>query len=240
MYPRGVIYQFGVSKRRGVISIKAPLGVRVAYFLFRGLGAGFIGFAVMAFVFTFGPPIKEELNYQLVKKDDLDYLEQLKFAQAQKTSDIQEEAKALGLDSYFSLYIPKLEAKAKIISNVDPTAKEEYLSSLQKGVAHARGTHFPGQGSLIYLFAHSTDSPVNFTRYNAVFYLLSKLEQGDIVTVYFADKKYVYRVSDKVLAKAEDTSWLTKEYGEEVLVLQTCDPPGTTWNRLLVIAKPIP
>jgi len=79
---------------------------------------------------------------------------------------------------------------------------------------------------------------VNFARYNAVFYLLKKLENGDSILIFFADKKYEYEVVGKVTTTPTDTSWLVPKVGEEELVLMTCDPPGTTWRRLLVIAQP--
>jgi LPXTG-site transpeptidase (sortase) family protein len=77
-----------------------------------------------------------------------------------------------------------------------------------------------------------------------VFYLLGKLEAGDSVIVFFADKKYVYEVTGKKSVSADDTSWLDindpgSEGSGEELLLQTCDPPGTTWRRLIVVAKPI-
>jgi len=80
---------------------------------------------------------------------------------------------------------------------------------------------------------------VNINRYNAIFYLLRKLEKGDRVIVYFMGKEHVYVVTEKVITKAEDTSWLADDGSGERLVLQTCDPPGTSWNRLLVIARPV-
>ncbi|MEK7526510.1 MAG: sortase [Patescibacteria group bacterium] len=236
MYPRGIIYQKGISKRHGVIIVRAPLIVRMTYGFLRGIGAGLIGFVIIALVFTFGPIVKEETSYLLLK-DEKQILEQLETTKALETSQIQEEAQRLGLDSHYSLYIPKINAKSKIIANVDVNSTTDYQAALKEGVAHARGTYFPGQGKLIYLFAHSTDSPLNFARYNAVFYMVRKLDEGDRVTIYFADQKYEYQVTQKVITNPADVSWLTKGYTEETLVLQTCDPPGTTWNRLLVLAK---
>ena len=58
----------------------------------------------------------------------------------------------------------------------------------------------------------------------------------DRIVLYFLDKKYVYEIQSKATAEASDTSWLTKNFGTEVVILQTCDPPGTTLRRLLIIA----
>lgn len=149
---------------------------------------------------------------------------------------VRDEAAAHGLSAYFSIFIPKIDAKANVIANVSTTNETEFDSALMQGVAHAKGTYFPGQGKNMFLFAHSTDSPFNFTRYNAVFYLLYHLTPGDQIVLYFLDKKYIYQVRSTVVADPADTSWLYKDFGTESLILQTCDPPGTTLHRLLVIA----
>jgi sortase A len=161
----------------------------------------------------------------------------INLAEAQEITRVQQEADSWKVNSYFSIVIPKIAASANITANVDPSIKEEYLQSLKKGVAHAKGTYFPGQGENIFLFSHSTDSALNIARYNAVFYLLRKLEEGDKIIIFFADKRFEYEVAAKFTAESSDTSWLTEESDGEKLLLMTCDPPGTTWRRLIVSAK---
>lgn len=147
------------------------------------------------------------------------------------------EATALGLDARYSIYVPKINAKSKIIENVDMENQKEYLDALKKGVAHGKGTYFPGQGGNIFLFSHSVSAPEYIKAYNAVFYDLKNLEKGDEIIIYFSGKKYIYGVSEEVITSPSDVSFLTKDYVGEALILQTCDPPGTTLRRLLVIAK---
>ncbi len=146
------------------------------------------------------------------------------------------EATALGLDARYSIYVPKINAKSTVIENVDLEKESEYLAALKKGVAHGKGTNFPGQGGNIFLFSHSVSAPEYIKTYNAVFYDLKNLEVGDEIIIYFSGAKYVYKVTEKVTASSSDVSFLTKDYGRETLILQTCDPPGTTLRRLLVIA----
>lgn len=137
----------------------------------------------------------------------------------------------------FGIVIEKINANAKVVANVDPSNEGEYLNALAKGVAHAKGTVFPGQKGNIYLFSHSTDAPWNIVRYNAIFYLLGKLEPGDRVIMFYQGRRYDYIVFDKIVASPEETRYLTDTYNESVLTLQTCDPPGTLANRLIVRAK---
>ena len=137
----------------------------------------------------------------------------------------------------FGIVIEKINANAKVIADVDPTDQNAYTQALALGVAHAKGTSFPPQAGNIYLFSHSTDAPWNIVRYNAIFYLLNKLENGDRVILFYKGRRYDYIVFDKTITFASDVRYLTQSYAQSVLTLQTCDPPGTIINRLVVRAK---
>lgn len=143
-------------------------------------------------------------------------------------------------DPRFSIIIPKLGATAKIWPNVDPLNEKEFLPKLQDGVAHAKGSVFPGMQGNIYLFAHSTDNFWNVGRYNAIFYLLKELQKGDKISIYFEDTRYNFVVDHSVIKDPNDVDFLIHSQipGKEQLILQTCWPPGTTWKRLFVVATP--
>lgn len=139
-------------------------------------------------------------------------------------------------DPNFSIVIPKIGANARIIPQVDPSNDKIYLDALKKGVAQAAGTAFPGEGGHIFLFAHSTDYFWNVSTYNAVFYLLSKLENGDEINLFYLGQRYVYRVIGSEVVDPTQVQYLTRKTNREFLTLQTCWPPGTTLQRLLVFA----
>ena len=241
MFPKGTVYQSDKFEPRGSRIISLPLKKKILYHLVSKLGAGVVAFMVISFLFTVWPVVKEELNYDLdlEKTKSLGQPDYTALADAEKVIQIQKEANFYGVNSYFSIVIPKINATANIIANVDAGNRREYVEALSNGVAHAKGTYFPGQGKNIFLFSHSTDSPLNVARYNAVFFLLRKLEAGDKIIVYFADRRYEYEVVEKRITNPKDTSALTTETSEESLILMTCDPPGTTWRRLLIVAKPV-
>lgn len=142
-------------------------------------------------------------------------------------------------DPNFSIIVEKIGADAPIIPNVDASSKEAYTAALKRGVAHALGTAFPGQAGVTYLFAHSTDTIFNVPRFNAIFYLLKDLVPGDRVVIFFNNKRFDYAVVESKITEPADVSYFTMKTSEQILVLQTCYPPGTTWKRLLVVAKPI-
>lgn len=141
-------------------------------------------------------------------------------------------------DPNFSIIVEKIGADAPIIPNVDAANKSVYDAALKRGVAHALGTAFPGQPGVSYLFAHSTDTIFNVPRYNAIFYLLAEMKPGDPIVLFFAGRRYDYIVHETKVTEPEDVSYFTMKTEEQILVMQTCYPPGTTWKRFLVIAKP--
>ena len=139
----------------------------------------------------------------------------------------------------YSVYIAKIGAVSRIIPNVDAGSYKDYSLALKQGVAEAKGLAHPGEVGTTFLFAHSVGTSVDFARYNAVFYLLDKLNQGDVIEVVFKNKLYKYRVYEKEILNARDVKHLVPQMLEEKLVLSTCYPPGTTWKRLVVVAVPI-
>ena len=241
MKPKGTIYQHGRNPEKGELVLVLPLVLRILYALVRGFSAGLIGVIVIYVMVLYGPILLEELRYSksTIIGENVHEEILLKELQAQDIDELQEEAESYGVGTNFSVVIPKINAASNVVANVDPWDKDDYESVLKTNVAHAKGTYFPGQGSNIYLFSHSTDSDLNVARYNAVFYLLRKLESGDQIIVFFSDKKYVYEVKQKLIVAPTEIEWITKRTDEELLILQTCDPPGTTWNRLILVAKPI-
>jgi LPXTG-site transpeptidase (sortase) family protein len=139
----------------------------------------------------------------------------------------------------FSIAIPKIAAVAPVIENVDPLNKNEYLKALKEGVAHAKGTALPGEEGNVYIFAHSTDAFYNVGKYNAVFYLLGKLVKNDEIFIYYKNQLIKYVVDQVKVVSPNDIQYMTKNTVENTLTLQTCYPPGTTIDRLIVIAKQV-
>ena len=147
------------------------------------------------------------------------------------------EGSIIPVSTEYGIVIEKINANAKVVANVNPGNEREYSRALTQGVAEALGSTPPGKPGNLYLFSHSTDAPWNIVRLNAVFYLLKELEKGDRVIIFKNDRRYDYIVFDKSIVKPDDVSYLTNAYNYPVLTLQTCDPPGTLLNRLIIRAK---
>lgn len=139
----------------------------------------------------------------------------------------------------FSLAVPRLGINTDVVPSVTVTDENVYKTALKDGVAHAEDTPFPNEPGTTYIFGHSTNSILNISRYNAVFYPLQYIKEGDDIIVFYGGELFSYKVTEKKLVDAQDISYLVSQTKEKKLVLQTCWPPGTTWKRLVVIAKPI-
>lgn len=245
----GIIYDCNFSPLSGEVVINfSPPQLRFV----RKLSLGLISLGLVGIFLTTAPIITQEVSLRVAGFTAPASTEVTRFgelaiaAQAQAAAEDAEKeytrqiAQQFGItDTKFYIYIPKIKAKAPIVANVNPGVAETFKEALKHGVAHADNSSLPGQGST-YLFAHSTDSPLTFQRYNAIFYQLHTInpEDQDEIYVFHNDKLYKYRVSEKHIVDAGDTSWLA-DNGENRLLLQTCWPPGTSWKRLIVVATPV-
>ena len=190
-----------------------------------------IGLALTVILFIFGPVIKQELSYSFNRMSGVEY--------SIDNIDVWSFQRPINAPNInFSIIIPKLNAVSAIVENVDPLNQDEYLNALKKGVAHARGSAFPGSVGNVFLFAHSTDTLINVGRYNAIFFLIGHLTEGDEVDIYYKGRLYKYIVYDKKVVEPTDAEYLgTLTEGEKTLTLQTCYPPGTTFKRLVILAR---
>ncbi len=137
----------------------------------------------------------------------------------------------------YGIVIPSLGIDEPVVFNVDPNDEQQYRAALKEGIAHASSTAFPGNAGVAYYFAHSS-TPEFRSQYNAIFYLINRLEIADEIYIWHEQQRYKYTVTEKKITTPDDLSFLqAAAEGEEKLVLQTCWPLGTTRQRLLVFAE---
>lgn len=216
----------------------------IKFIVLRSIGNFLLLFAIFGVIATFGPALYYEVQYQIIKARGVSFAVAQNPSHEKRVSfgDLLTGSKEQTLippDTEFSIVIPKIGASARVIANVDPSSEENFLPALLQGVAHAQGSLFPGLAGNIYLFAHSADSFWDAGRYNAIFYLLKDLKVGDEVVIFYQNKRYNYFVTDSRIVEPEEVHFITEaNTGDEQLILQTCWPPGTTWKRLLVFARP--
>ncbi len=232
----------------------------VKYIALRSLGNFLLLFAIFGVLATFGPALYYELQYQVIKARHITYRVETPQQAATQTAASANSGQTVAPrtgpgfgdvlsgsteqvlvppDTSFSIVVPKIGATARVFPNVDPNDPQIYMPILLQGVAHAKGTVFPGTPGTTYLFAHSTDNWWDVGRYNAVFYLLKDLKPGDEIIIFFEGRRYDYVVNHSVIGDASDVSYIINSHTTpQQLVLQTCWPPGTSWKRIFVVAYP--
>jgi LPXTG-site transpeptidase (sortase) family protein len=141
------------------------------------------------------------------------------------------------IDADFVLTIPAINISSPVIKNVDPWDQDLYSQSLRQGVAHAAGSALPGDSGTIFLFAHSSGNPWQQAYTNTPFYRLNKLKQNNIITLKYDGQTYRYTVTHKQVVDPFRTD-IFGQNSTDQLILQTCWPIGTDWQRLLIFAVP--
>jgi sortase A len=202
------------------------------------LGLVLVALGLGVLLLTYAPVLVQEVEYSLSPPPPVERIATSSAEIETVLADPVLRGAVLIPDNFeFSLLIPKIGVNSRVFANIDSGNQEEYLPILEQGVAHARGSSLPSQPGPVFIFAHSTDSFWNIRNYNAVFFLLNKLQAGEEVIVFYDNNKYKYEVSDKAIVEPDEISGIVSSQSGNVLILQTCYPPGTTTKRLLVFAK---
>lgn len=197
-------------------------------------------------IFQFGPLISTELSYRKDKIFGVKHRLPPQIVTSESDEDNNggfssianvSETFITPVSTEYGIVIEKINANAKVIPDIDPGNEREYVKALSQGVAVAKGSTNPGENGNLFIFSHSADAPWNIVRFNAIFYLLRELGSGDKIIVFYKGRRFDYVVFDKSIVSPNDVSFLNNRYDKPVLTLQTCDPPGTLFRRLIVRAR---
>lgn len=137
------------------------------------------------------------------------------------------------------IIIPKINVEIPVIYNEPSIDEGAVQRALEGGVLHYATTPNPGETGNGVIFGHSSNNILNGGKYKFAFVLLKRLENGDTFMIEKDGKRYVYRVFDKKIVPPTDLSVLGKTDKPSTFTLITCDPPGTSINRLVVIGEQI-
>lgn len=136
--------------------------------------------------------------------------------------------------------IPKINVEIPIDYNVDTTNENVIENDLEQGVIHFPSTAVPGQDGNAAFFGHSSNNIFNPGKYKFAFVLLHTLVDGDTFYLTYNNTVYVYKVISHFVVSPNDTAVLGPVKGQTATAtLITCDPPGTSINRLIVIGQQI-
>jgi len=218
---------------------------RNRYILARTFSNFLIIFGIFFLFFSMGPILKSEIWYKFKELKGFSFtLESKKDGVSAK--DISPFGLLLSkyppikvdpVNRDFSIVIEKIAVNAPVVADVDVADREKYLESLKYGVAQAKDSARPGEIGNTYLFAHSALDFWNFGKYAKVFTLLGQVGKGDRVVLFYGGRRFDYVIESKEVFKGFDLTPLLREFAQPTLTLQTCDPPGTALNRLVVTAR---
>jgi len=217
-----------IKKSKGLIYFDPPSHRKLVFYLANIL---FLG-ALVYFGYLYTPLVTAIYKYKFTKAENVPT------QKVEEITEIEEEK----TDEY-TINIPKILAYSRVSENISPFDKAEYDRVLKSNVvAQSKGSAAPGGdlGKSTYIFAHSTNSGLGMQRNNAVFYLLGELQENDMIYIDYYGKKIEYKVFNKIVVKPDELKYL--EYSDplkNVLILQTCWPIGTDWNRLLIMAEKV-
>ncbi len=138
------------------------------------------------------------------------------------------------------IIIPKINVEIPVVYDEPSIDEHAVQTALERGVLHYATTSNPGELGNGTIFGHSSNNILNKGNYKFAFVLLKRLEAGDTFILQKDGKRYVYRVFSKKVVKPEDVSVLSDAQGKPAtFTLITCDPPGTSLNRLVVAGEQI-
>lgn len=136
--------------------------------------------------------------------------------------------------------IPKINVQIPIQFDITATDEATMQKELELGVAHYPTTASPGQNGNSAYFGHSSNNIFNKGKYKFAFVLLHQLVPGDTFYITKNGKVYAYKVFDRKIVEPNQVEVLDPLQGHTATAtLITCDPPGTSLHRLVVVGDQI-
>lgn len=138
------------------------------------------------------------------------------------------------------IIIPKINVEIPVDYSQNTTNEATIEQALEDGVVHYPTTELPGQKGNAAFFGHSSGNIFSSGKYKFAFVLLHELRAGDTFYIVKDHKIYSYKVIDRKIVPPTQVSVLDDIPGQvATATLITCDPPGTSLNRLVVVGQQV-
>ncbi|HVU59614.1 MAG TPA: class D sortase [Candidatus Saccharimonadales bacterium] len=136
--------------------------------------------------------------------------------------------------------IPKINLEIPVDFTQTSTNEADIENALENGIVHYPSTVMPGEQGNAAFFGHSSNNIFNPGKYKFAFVLLHELVPGDTFYITYGGKVYIYKVFSKQIVDPSDVGVLNNIAGHTATAtLITCDPPGTSLHRLVVVGDQI-
>lgn len=136
------------------------------------------------------------------------------------------------IDEPAHIVIDKIAVDAPIRWDI---AVEDTVDTLNRGIAHLKGSAGLGDIGNLFLTGHSSDYVWKKNPYAAVFSLLPKLTPGDTLSIRENGAEYVYRVTETKIVNPDQVE-VAAPTTNPIVTLMTCYPIGSTKQRFIVHA----
>ena len=137
------------------------------------------------------------------------------------------------------IIIPKINLEVPVVYGLGTVEENAIQDALEDGVVHYAASPNPGETGNSVIVGHSSNNILNSGRYKFAFVLLNRLEADDTFFVHRDGIRYTYKVYKKEVVAPTDISVLGTQEKPNTMTLITCDPPGTSINRLIITAEQI-
>lgn len=208
-----------VAKRLPTEAIKYRPPKHIQSILF-GLMAG--GIAILIMLFSF-------FNQQIIAP----------FIQPSRISTNTPLISSAAVGPNPEVIIPKINVEIPVVYDVNTIDEDSILAGLENGAVHYADTALPGQNGNLVIVGHSSNNIFNKGKYKFAFVLLNRLEIGDSFYLQKDSQRYTYEVYKRTIVEPNDVSVLGMQDLPATASLITCDPPGTSSKRLVVVGKQI-
>ena len=149
-----------------------------------------------------------------------------------------DDAYAFAVSMEPKIIIPKINVEIPAVYTEPAVDEGAVQRALEGGVLHYATSSNPGEvGNAVY-FGHSSNNILNRGKYKFAFVLLNRLEPGDTFMLEKDSRRYIYKVTEKKIVEPNNLSVLD-DHDKPTATLITCDPPGTSLKRLIVIGEQI-
>jgi sortase A len=144
---------------------------------------------------------------------------------------------AIGTDP--KIIIPKINLEVPVVYNLGTNQEKAIQNALEEGVVYYTGTALPGQNGNVAIVGHSSNNILNKGKYKFAFVLLNRLAVDDIFYLQKDGVRYTYKIYENRVVEANDVSVLQAQSKPNTATLITCDPPGTSLRRRVVVGEQI-
>lgn len=137
------------------------------------------------------------------------------------------------------IVIPKINVDVPVVFGLDSVSEDTIQDALEDGVVHYAASPQPGEKGNSVIVGHSSNNILNGGKYKFAFVLLRRLDIDDVFYVHREGVRYTYKIYESKVVPPSDVSVLGDAERPNSITLITCDPPGTSINRLIIVAEQI-